>query len=432
MTLTALLVCVDEAAAQVLRQVLEELSIKVEFCPDFARAAMRLAQERFDVVIVDGDSNADVISLLRETRLSRLNDATLAVWVVAGQDNVREIFSLGVNFVLYKPVAYERALSSLRAARAVMRKEKRKQPRATVHTHATIDYANVQQERATLVDLAQDGMQVQFGRKLPPTSKVYFQFKLPQQASSVRLSGQVVWQDWNGRAGVQFVDVPKASRKLITDFLAASLPAESQQERLPDVTVEFDEPLQLATMSVADMTHGVQSGQGTSQKESARQDSKPHQATEYDATRHEASKYEGTKYEAAKAEAANQASAYQAASDESVARNQPDADNRRTQARYACRLGAEVYRTGVAVPHYCCLTDLSSGGCYLEVNLPFAAGSSVEIVVRARDMKLRLRGAVQTSHPGYGMGIAFEAKTKEEQASVKQLTDFVAATTEPS
>jgi CheY-like chemotaxis protein len=387
MTLTALLVCVDEAAAQVLRAVLEELSIKVESCPDFVRATIRLAQERFDVVIVDGESNADVISLLRETRMSRLNDATLAVAVVAGQDTIREMFSLGVNFVLYKPVAHERALSSLRAARAVMRKEKRKNARAAVHAHATIDYANVQQEKATLVDLAQDGMQVQFGKKLPPTSKVYFQFKLPSQAISVRLSGQVIWQDWNGRAGVQFVDVPKTSRKLVTEFLSASLPAESQQERLPDVTVEVEEPLQLATVSVSEQTHGSQ----------------PHQ--------------ESRAYEAAPKESASSKS---------------DADNRRAQARYACRLGAEVYRTGIAVPHHCCLTDLSSGGCYLEVNLPFAVGSSVEIVVRAKDMKFRVRGSVQTSHPGYGMGIAFELKAKDEQANAKKLIDFVAGTTDPS
>ena len=85
--------------------------------------------------------------MLRETRLSRKNDATLAVAVVPTQETIRELFSLGVNFVLYKPVAYDRALSSLRAARAVMRKEKRKNARATVHTHATVDYANVQQER---------------------------------------------------------------------------------------------------------------------------------------------------------------------------------------------------------------------------------------------------------------------------------------------
>jgi len=254
MTLSALLVCVEEAPAEVLRRVLEELSIRVEPCPDFVRAAIRLAQERFDVVIVDGDSNREVVSLLRETRLSRLNDATLAVAVVAGQDNIRELFSMGVNFVLYKPVAYDRAVSSLRAARAVMRKEKRKSARAAVHTQATVDYANVQQDRATLIDLAQEGMQVQFGKKLPPTSKVYFQFKLPGQSASVRLSGQVVWQDWNGRAGVQFVDVPTSSRRVLTDYLGANLPSESQPEQFPDVTVEIEEPRQLATMSVAEQT----------------------------------------------------------------------------------------------------------------------------------------------------------------------------------
>jgi len=67
MTLSSLLVCVDEAAAQVLRRVLEELSIQVESCPDFTRAAIRLAQERFDLVLVDGQANADVAALLRET-----------------------------------------------------------------------------------------------------------------------------------------------------------------------------------------------------------------------------------------------------------------------------------------------------------------------------------------------------------------------------
>ena len=163
------------------------------------------------------------------------------------------------------------------------------------------------------------------------------------------------------------MDVPKTSRRLLTEFLSASLPVESQQEQLPEVTVEVEEPLQLATVSIAEQTHGSQARRETIQEEFAQ-----------------------TPASAA----------------------QTDADNRRTQARYGCRLGAEVYRTGIMVPHHCCLTDLSSGGCYLEVNLPFAVGSSVEIVVRARDLKLRMRGSVQTSHPGYGMGVAFELKAK--------------------
>jgi len=397
MTLSALLVSVDDNATQILRRVLEELNIGVEFCPDFARATMRLAQERFDLVIVDGESNSDVVSLLRETRLSRLNDATLAVVVVSGQESIRELFSLGVNFALYKPVAHERALSSLRAARAVMRKEKRKSARATVHAHATVEYANVEQEKATLVNLAADGMSVRFGKKFPPTGKVYFQFRLPGQSASIRLSGQVIWQDWNGRAGIHFVDVPKASRKALSDFLNSSPLQDSQREQTPDVsmpelggqevTVEMELPLPVAAASGAEPTRGS----------------------------------EKTKRAAAE-------TAMQALSNVH-AEARADADNRRTQTRYSCRLGAEVYRTGTSVPNHCCLTDLSSGGCYLEVPLPFPSGSSVEILVRTYEMKLRLRGTVQASHPGYGMGVSFELKTKEERENVKKLTDFVAATT---
>src|ERR1700684_2463340 len=120
MTLSSLLVCADEVSVQVLNRVLEELGIHVELCADVARAAVRLAQERFDLIILDCEKQADVTSLLNEVRSSKLNAASLAVVVVGGQENIREIFSLGVNFVLYKPVSDERALSSLRAAQNLL------------------------------------------------------------------------------------------------------------------------------------------------------------------------------------------------------------------------------------------------------------------------------------------------------------------------
>ena len=393
MTLSALLVSVDEKAAEVLRRVLHELSIKVESCPEFGRAAMRIAQDRFDVIIVDSDSGEEVTALLRETRLSRVNDGTLAVALAPSQDSIRELFSLGVNFVLYKPVAHERALSSLRAARALMRKEKRKSARTAVHAHATVDYANVEKDKATLMNLAKDGMAVLFGKKLPPTSKVYFQFKLPEQASSVRLSGQLIWQDWNGRGGVQFVDVPKASRRLLDEYLGTHIQKDLENER-PDVTVEMEELVPQLSVAQAEP-----------------------------ATRREASHASSHEAATAVVDAPAPAKAIPVTD---------DANNRRTQIRYSCRVGAEVYRTGNSVPNHCCLTDLSSGGCYLEVPLPFPLRASVEILVRTHDMKLRLRGTVLASHPGFGMGIGFELKTKEEQANVKKLTDFVASTIEPS
>ena len=403
MSLSALLVCVDEASAELLRRVLEELSIGVESCPDFVRAGIRLAQERFDLVILDGKSTKQVIYLLRETRQSRKNDATLAVAVLPGQESLREIFSLGANFILYKPWTYDQALSSLRVARAVMHQDKRKKGRATVHAQATIDYANVEQERAALIDLAEDGMSVQFGKKLPPLGKVYFQFRLPDQTPSIRLSAKVVWQDWKGRAGLQFVDVPKASRRLLDDFLGANLPKEVSRAPFYDVTVEMEESLRPTMAAVAEVTPG--------------------------------SRYSGDKIEnegAGKSAPPSIQPKVQHEIPQDIPPRPFELDNRRTKTRYACRLGAEVYRPGLSIPHRCCLTDLSAGGCYLEVALPFPQGSTLEIVVRTYEMRLRLRGTVLASHPGYGMGVAFELDTEEERTNLKKLTDFVATTTEPT
>src|SRR5579862_181141 len=392
MTLSALLVCADEDSSRLLQRVLAELSIGVEPCPDFVRAGIRLAQQRFDVVILEGKTTQQVISLLRETRQSRKNDATLAVVVLDGQDSVHEVFSLGANFIFYKPLAFEQTLNSMRAVRVVMHRDKRKKARAAVHAQATIDYANVEREKATLIDLAENGMSVQFGKRLPPVEKVYFQFKLPGQSANIRLSGQVVWQDWKGRAGIQFADVPKTSRRLLAEYLDDKLENQSARDPLADVTVEVEETLQPGAVAVSEITHRSYAAPAAVQVEVA---DKSEQVTE-------------------------------AAAKGSLA----DPDNRRTQSRHSCRLGAVVYRKGITVPHRCNLTDLSSGGCYLEFPLPFAKGASVDIVVRTYEMKLLLRGTVLTSHPGYGMGVEFALNTSEERSKVNQLIDFVAATTE--
>jgi CheY-like chemotaxis protein len=403
MTLSSLLVCADEASVQVLKRVLDELGIQVELCPDAVRAAVRVAQQRFDLLILDCETQSDVVGLLGESRSSRLNDSTLAVAVVSGQENIREIFSLGVNFVLYKPVSYDRALSSLRAAQSVLHRDKRRKSRAPVHTHATIDYAGVQQARATLVDLAEDGMAVNFGKKLPPTCKVYFQFQLPGQTASVRLSGQVVWQDWNGRAGIQFVDVPKSSRKVLQEWMKLNTVETRKPESSSADAVEVEH-------SVSPMDNRFASGRQnkTAEEDKTQSGNKTHRESKTPPQE----KSEGSRHE------------------EAVTRLRSESSNRRGQTRYTCRLGAEVYQKGSSVRNYCHLSDLGPGGCYLEMPLAFAAGTAVEIVVRTHEMKLRISGEVKASHPGYGMGVSFRLNTKDERDGVQQLIDFVAAAAE--
>ena len=255
MTLSSLLVCADKASVEVLRQVLEELGIQVELCTDTVRAAVRLAQEHYDLIILDCETQAGVVALLHESRSSRLNDATLTVVVVAGQESIREMFSLGVNFVLYKPVSHERALSTLRAAQTVL--VPGQTPQGARRRAYPCDHRLRRREeraKATLVNLAEDGMGVNFGKKLPPTCKVYFQFQLPGQMANVRLSGQVVWQDWNGRAGIQFVDVPQGiaarAARVVESECSRSAEAGAVWRRLHETSVRPDEDSAAAEQQV--------------------------------------------------------------------------------------------------------------------------------------------------------------------------------------
>ena len=376
--------CADQTAVQVLTGVLRELAIRVEVCDDATEGSLRLAQHHFDLIIIDCGLKPGVIAMLNESRQSRRDVSTLVVAIVSGQESIRQIFASGVNFVLYKPVSEERAMSSLRAAQNVLSQDKRRKPRAPVHAHAVIDYAGVEQARATLVDLAEDGMAVNFGKQVPPSCKVYFQFQLPGQIASVRLSGQIIWQDWNGRAGIQFVDVPQASRKVLREWMQLNVadpakPAEAQMMKM-----------ELSPRGLADggLTHAGGRKQDLPRTQSA------------------------------------------ASQREAVARLRSEPANRRGETRYACRIGAEVFQRGSTVRNFCHLSDLSAGGCYLEMPIAFPAGSAVELVVRTHEMKLKLSGVVKSSHPGYGMGVSFHLSTKEERHGVQQLIDFVAAAAE--
>jgi c-di-GMP-binding flagellar brake protein YcgR len=103
-----------------------------------------------------------------------------------------------------------------------------------------------------------------------------------------------------------------------------------------------------------------------------------------------------------------------------------NAGNRRGELRFACKLGADVYRLGDGVPNRCTLSDISEGGCYVEMPSPLSAQSGVEILVRTADAKLRIRGQVLATHPGFGMGVRFMFRDSVEREEVMRLLAVLA------
>jgi CheY-like chemotaxis protein len=356
MALTSLLVCSDAQAVQVLSRILQDLGIAVEACGDLRMAQARLHDRHFDALLVDCQDEPAAVELIAQVRNSPRNKTAVAIAIVSGRSEVREIFAKGANFVLYKPISRERAAHSMRAACGLMQNERRTRPRVPTQAKTSIAYPGSEDVPAALVDLSEEGIAFRSDSKLPPYCKVYFQFALPGDSTLVRLSGEVMWQDSSGRVGIRFAQVPRSSRRVLNDWLQANLPSPS--EAAPAAVQH--------SMNVEDPGLRLSAGLGLLSVSAA---------------------------------------------------------DRRNLSRHACCLGAEVYRANSSVATRCTLIDISSGGCYLETTETFPSGTSLEIVVRTEDHRLRILGKVLGTHPGFGMGVEFSVRTEEHRKQVQQLIE---------
>jgi len=131
MNLQSLLVCSDDRTLRILRNVLNELEIEVEHRADPTAATKKLADQTFEAVIVDCTDERS-LSLLKSIRMGPRNKKSVAVAIINEQTALHRAFEMGAHFVIYKPISCERAKSSFRAAKALMKRERRRSVRVPV------------------------------------------------------------------------------------------------------------------------------------------------------------------------------------------------------------------------------------------------------------------------------------------------------------
>ena len=301
MNLKSLVLCSDEKIVRVLRRVLGDLDIDVDLCPDGDSALRKLTRQRFEAIIVDvTDSRAS--DVLRSARSAPCNKQAVAVAIVEAAVGLKAVFAVGAHFVLYKPVSSERAKSSFRAARALMKSERRRNTRVAVQIPVVLRSAEVGANmKVTTIDLSEGGMAVDMPNRRRPTGRWQIAFTLPGSQSVLELPAEFAWEGSGAQAGLRFQQIsPEATRQL----------QEWLKKNSPDV--EQDDP-----------------------------------------------------------------------------------------------------------PIRCQLTDLSVGGCYLEISSPFPASSRVSLSMKAGTAEVRAQGVVRIMHPEKGMGVEFTQTTPEHRAAVE-------------
>jgi hypothetical protein len=128
-------------------------------------------------------------------------------------------FQSGVNFVLYKPLAFEQVARSLRAGQGFMPRNPRHSPRHELEALVYLQFG-VAAMPAIVLDLSEQGLALQAPEPLPPVQNVPLRFVLPGTSHLVEATGTVIWADDDGRAGMFFSRLTPASRQQLKNWLA--------------------------------------------------------------------------------------------------------------------------------------------------------------------------------------------------------------------
>jgi len=215
MSLKSLVLCADEKIVRVLRRVLGDLDIAVELCSDSDSALRKLTRQRFEAIIVDITDDG-ATEVLRSARSAPCNKQAVAVAIVEPVIGLKAVFQLGAHFVLYKPVSSERAKSSFRAARALMKSERRRNARVAIQLPVSLSNSKTGASmRVTTIDLSEGGMAVSIRGGHRPTGRWDITFDLPGTEASIHLPAEFAWEGSSAQAGLRFLQVaPEATHHL--------------------------------------------------------------------------------------------------------------------------------------------------------------------------------------------------------------------------
>jgi len=265
MNLNALVLCTDDKITRVLRRVLSDLEVGIETCSDADSAVRRLTRARFEAVVVDCVDEDVAAKVLSSVRSAPCNKRAIAVAMIDGQKAVRSAFSLGAHFVLYKPISFDRARTSFRAARALMKCERRRNVRVPVELPVTL-FAGADRQRITTLDLSEGGMAVRVPHSIPRSRGVRIKFTLPDVDYIVDCAAEVAWKNPGSQTGVRFLDLSHEHRQQLKAWLSSHSPEIEADDppvscKLTDVSaaacyLEINAPFPARTQLVLTMQMG--------------------------------------------------------------------------------------------------------------------------------------------------------------------------------
>jgi CheY-like chemotaxis protein len=218
MKLNALLMSRDQPSRRVLAAALDEFEIEPHICLSAPEAMELLMHGHYTALVLDFvlPGAAQVAKMARMASPQRKSMVFAMIGVLTP---VFGAFQAGVNFVLYKPLVFEQVTRALRAGQGFMQPNRRSPSRHRLEALVYLQLG-VAALPAIVLDLSEQGLALQAAEPLPPVQNVPLRFVLPGTTHMVEATGEVIWADDDGRAGMFFSDLTPACRRHLKNWLA--------------------------------------------------------------------------------------------------------------------------------------------------------------------------------------------------------------------
>lgn len=217
MKMNALVMSRNTSAIKALVTAFAELGMEYQVSLSPSETLERIATGHYSALVVDFDL-AHAVEVAKAARAMPTKLKPVLFGMIGTGTSIAAVFQAGGNFVLYKPLDLLQVLHSFRAAESFMNKDRRRSSRQRSETLAYLQLPGGTVP-ALVQDLTEQGLSIQAAEPLMPIRGVPLRFLLPGTTNVVKATGDFIWSDKAGRAGLFFTDIPVACRRDLQSWL---------------------------------------------------------------------------------------------------------------------------------------------------------------------------------------------------------------------
>jgi CheY-like chemotaxis protein len=216
-----LLVDDEPEVCKLVKTMVEPLGVEVRTSSDSQEAALILANEKFDGIMLDiAMPKMDGFELTRKIRSTPPNQQAPII-IITGFDDVdtiRRAFEAGATFFIGKPFSREKVYAIFRTARGAMLAERRRCAHVPYRTSVTC-VREGERFNATSISIGEGGMELESSGTAQVDDVLALEFNMPDLKKPIKLTGKIRVKEASGRTSIDFVDARDAGRDVIREYI---------------------------------------------------------------------------------------------------------------------------------------------------------------------------------------------------------------------